>query len=268
VLPSPPTPVQPDPASAPAPNGVNWVPSASDNGAFHLLPDSAQLTCDLCAVTMMPDAWIRGIPMTPDLYGPIILPLTLSETSERNVPQLSAWKVPDALEGVPNKQVLTSSIQDPLVLSLAPQLTPVLLGIRAGQSINVANSLRQQGQSGNAAVFYGMAALSFVPDLHGNSLEALGPHDLYAIRDLETGQIYHFGETGRDIHVRGFEWQEKLFERYGLETEIESLGTFEGKSLAKAMETRYIRTYEKVFGHKPGFFDEHGNFVQTQLTYH
>jgi RHS repeat-associated protein len=272
----------PSPSAPPLLTGLDSPPTAppllsagisDDTGLtppplFHLLPDSATLTCDLCAMTLMPDVWIRGFPITPDLMGQANPPPTFYETNERNTPQLSGWKVPDALEGVPNKEVLTSSIQDPLVIAMAPQVAPLLIGIRADQALNVANSLRQQGQTGNAALFYGMAALSLVPDLHGNSLEALGPHDVYAIRDLETGQIYHFGETGRGAQVRGEEWQTELFEKYGLETQIESLGIFEGKSLAKAVETRYIRTYEKVFGHKPGFFDEQGNFVQTQLTFH
>jgi RHS repeat-associated protein len=103
---------------------------------------------------------------------------------------------------------------------------------------------------------------------HGNSLDAYGPHDVYVIRDAKTGQVYHFGETGRGYETRGDEWAKIFKERYGLDVVVKKLKTVEGKEAAKVLETRYIKTYEKLFGHKPGFYDKNGQFVLTQKNYH
>lgn len=111
-------------------------------------------------------------------------------------------------------------------------------------------------------------SVSFGVIFHGNDSRSPGWHALYAIRDSETDRVLHFGETGRDIHSRVAEWQEKIRVLYGRETYPEPLGAVKGKATAKALETKYIRTYEKIRGHKPGFYDDSGNFVQTQLNYH
>src|SRR5260370_38626884 len=154
------------------------------------------------------------------------------------------------------------------VVSMDPNLARGRAALRAKKSIKKATALMPKGNTGQAAISYGMAAMALVPDLHGNSLESRGLHEIYVMRDVDTGQIYHFGETGRDIHARGAEWQAELWTRYGKMTEPWSLGSFEGTPAAKAMETRYIRLYERIFGHKPGFFDDNGNFIQTQKTEH
>jgi RHS repeat-associated protein len=104
--------------------------------------------------------------------------------------------------------------------------------------------------------------------IHGNSLEATGPHDVYVVRDANTGQIYHFGETGRGYQVRGAEWQRLLAEDHGLDTVVEHLRTVEGKAAARALETRYIRTYDKLFGHRPGFAGAEELFIEIQKTRH
>lgn len=104
--------------------------------------------------------------------------------------------------------------------------------------------------------------------LHGNHLDSTGPHDVYVIRDATTGRVYHFGETGRGFEVRGAEWRRQLEKKHGLQTVVEHLATVEGKRAAKQLETRYINTYEKVYGFKPGFVDNSGEFIQIQKSRH
>jgi hypothetical protein len=104
--------------------------------------------------------------------------------------------------------------------------------------------------------------------LHRNRLDTVGPHDVYVIRDRNTGRIYHFGETGRGFEVRGREWIRHLQGEYGLNTYVEHLRTVEGKQAARALETRYIMTYEKVFGFRPGFVNDAGEFILIQKTIH
>jgi hypothetical protein len=88
--------------------------------------------------------------------------------------------------------------------------------------------------------------------VHGNSLLATGPHDVYAMRDLASGRVLHIGETGRGAMTRGIEWQ-RSFQRLGIDTEIVSLRTVEGKAAAKALETRYIQTYNRIYGQRPQY---------------
>ncbi len=47
-------------------------------------------------------------------------------------------------------------------------------------------------------------------------------------------------------------------------TVVEHLRTVKGKADAKALESRYIKTYEKIHGFKPGYVDEEGNFIPIQ----
>lgn len=104
---------------------------------------------------------------------------------------------------------------------------------------------------------------------HGNRLDAGGPHDVYAIVDATTGQVYHFGETGRGWKTRGAEWQRKLRNEYGLETEVVPLRTgMPGKAAAKQLETRYITTYQKAFGRRPFYINEAGEVITIQKTRH
>jgi RHS repeat-associated protein len=104
--------------------------------------------------------------------------------------------------------------------------------------------------------------------LHRNHLDTPGPHDVYVIRDADTRRIYHFGETGRGFEVRGQEWVRKLRNEYGLDTYVERLRTVEGKRAARALETRYITTYERIFGFRPGYVDDTGRFIRIQKTIH
>jgi hypothetical protein len=96
-----------------------------------------------------------------------------------------------------------------------------------------------------------------VENSHGNGLAAIGPHDVYAIRDAATGQVLHFGETGRGYLTRFAEHQRDVA-RLGIDIDVELLSTVEGKAAAKALETRYITTYRRVFGSRPPFnFSDH-----------
>jgi hypothetical protein len=103
--------------------------------------------------------------------------------------------------------------------------------------------------------------------VHPNSLDATGAHDLYVIRDAQSGRVYHFGETGRGWEVRGKEWIRKLNKDHGLETVVEPLKTVEGKRAARALESRYIDTFEKLFGTKPGA-QVGDRFIQIQKSRH
>jgi RHS repeat-associated protein len=104
--------------------------------------------------------------------------------------------------------------------------------------------------------------------LHRNRLDTPGPHDVYVIRDADTRRIYHFGETGRGYEVRGREWARKLYTEYGLDTYVEHLRTVEGKRAAKILETRYITTYERLFGFRPGYINDAGEFILIQKNLH
>src|SRR5262249_49500971 len=111
---------------------------------------------------------------------------------------------------------------------------------------------------------------------HANSLDATGPHDVYAIRyvggrddlGIKPGTVLHYGETGRGYRTRGVEWARFFREEYGFLVESVRLTTVEGKRAAREQETRRIQIFERLFGHKPGFFTPDGQFVQTQKSCH
>lgn len=88
--------------------------------------------------------------------------------------------------------------------------------------------------------------------VHGNSLAATGPHDVYAIVDRSTGQVLRFGETGRGAAARGAEWR-RHFQRLGINTDVLPFGTVEGIAAARALETRYIQTYNRLYGSRPRY---------------
>lgn len=88
--------------------------------------------------------------------------------------------------------------------------------------------------------------------VHGNSLAATGPHDVYVLRNANTGELLHFGETGRGYLTRFAEHQ-RDYARLGIDIDIELLRTVEGKAAARAFESRYIDTYIRVFGQRPPF---------------
>jgi hypothetical protein len=94
--------------------------------------------------------------------------------------------------------------------------------------------------------------VSRAPTVHGNSLLASGPHDVYAMVDRASGQVLHFGETGRGAMTRGAEWR-RYFQGLGIDTDVVPLRTVQGKAAARALETRYIDTYERMFGSKPQY---------------
>jgi hypothetical protein len=89
-----------------------------------------------------------------------------------------------------------------------------------------------------------------VGGVHGNSLLSKGPHDVYVLRKEGSGELLHFGETGRGYLTR-FSEHQRDFAKQGLEVEVELLRTVEGKAAAKALELKYIQTYIKVYGKRP-----------------
>ncbi|EJL72177.1 putative permease, partial [Variovorax sp. CF313] len=92
-----------------------------------------------------------------------------------------------------------------------------------------------------------------IDGVHGNSLLAKGPHDIYVVRNADNGELLHFGETGRGYLTR-FAEQQRYFAGKGINNiEVNLLGTKEGKSAAKDVELRYIETYIKVFGKRPPY---------------
>ena len=89
------------------------------------------------------------------------------------------------------------------------------------------------------------------PKVHGNSLRATGNHTVYAITDRSTGRVLRFGESGRS-QSRASELR-RGFSRQGIDIDIRTIRTVEGKAAARSLETRYIQTYRRVYGHRPPF---------------
>jgi hypothetical protein len=88
--------------------------------------------------------------------------------------------------------------------------------------------------------------------IHGNSLDTPKPTDLYVVRERRTGEIIRFGETTQGYKKRG-QQHARRFSKLGIEVETTLLKGGLSKREAKALETRYIRSYEKVFGNKPPY---------------
>ncbi|WP_425464182.1 RHS repeat domain-containing protein [Paenibacillus lentus] len=88
--------------------------------------------------------------------------------------------------------------------------------------------------------------------IHGNSLDSPKPTDLYVVRERRTGEIIRFGETTQGFKKRG-QQHARRFSKLGIEVETTLLKGGLSKRQAKALETRYIRSYEKVFGNKPPY---------------
>lgn len=88
--------------------------------------------------------------------------------------------------------------------------------------------------------------------IHGNSLDTPKPTDLYVVREKRTGEIIRFGETTQGYKKRG-QQHARRFSKLGIEVETTLLKGGLSKREAKALETRYIRSYEKVFGNKPPY---------------
>ena len=86
---------------------------------------------------------------------------------------------------------------------------------------------------------------------------ATGPHDVYVIRNTSNGELLHFGETGRGYMTRLAEHQ-RSFNRLGIDVDVELLRSLEGKAAARALESRYIDSYRRIFGKRPPFnFNDH-----------
>ena len=70
------------------------------------------------------------------------------------------------------------------------------------------------------------------------------------LREAGTGRLLHFGETGRGYLTRFAEHQ-RDYARLGMDIEVDLLRTVDGKANARALETRYIDTFNRVFGQRP-----------------
>ena len=99
---------------------------------------------------------------------------------------------------------------------------------------------------------------SMFPSVNGNSLAAMGPHDVYALFERRTGRLLRFGETGRGYLTRLREWQAYFLEEYGMPVTARRVASVEGKAAARHLETRMIRRYERAYGSLPPY----------QKTYH
>jgi hypothetical protein len=86
--------------------------------------------------------------------------------------------------------------------------------------------------------------------VHGNSLAATGPHDVYVLRAAGSGELLHFGETGRGF-TRRFAEHQRAYAVQGMDIEAQLLRSVDGKAAARGWESRYIDTYIRVFGKRP-----------------
>ncbi|UHA74900.1 hypothetical protein [Paenibacillus sp. 481] len=88
--------------------------------------------------------------------------------------------------------------------------------------------------------------------VHGNSLKSTKPTDVYVVREVKTGKVMRYGETTQGHKVRGQQHARRFF-NLGIEVETMLLKGGLSKTNAKVLETRYIKTHEKVFGKKPPY---------------
>jgi hypothetical protein len=108
------------------------------------------------------------------------------------------------------------------------------------------------GVSGGYRSGFGDWFTQGLESVHGNSLAAKGPHDVYAIMEAGSDRVLHFGETGRGYLTRFAEHQ-RAFDEMGIDIEVQFHRTVDGKAAAKVLESRYIKTFERYFGTKPPF---------------
>ena len=96
------------------------------------------------------------------------------------------------------------------------------------------------------------------------------PNDVYVVMDRGTRQIYHVGETMQGGSVRGDWWVRHLKNEYGINAIVAPTKRLQlpGKAIGRQWETRYIQTYEKIFGRKPHGVDSAGKTIQIQKTDH
>ena len=81
---------------------------------------------------------------------------------------------------------------------------------------------------------------------------------MYAIQDAETRQTLHIGETGRGENTRFAEHVRDFEDKYDNDIALRHITTVDGKAAAKNIETRLIKTHEKIFGERPPFnFNDH-----------
>ncbi|MFN7770826.1 MAG: polymorphic toxin-type HINT domain-containing protein [Planctomycetaceae bacterium] len=88
--------------------------------------------------------------------------------------------------------------------------------------------------------------------VHGNSLLATGSHDVYVLRNAETRELLHFGETGRGYVARSAGHQ-RDYAKLGIDIDVDLLRSVEGKAAARLLEKRYIETYMRIFGQRPPY---------------
>lgn len=114
----------------------------------------------------------------------------------------------------------------------------------------VGSGLRSAGNS--TSVVEG-GALSAI---HKNSLKYVGDTHVYAILGPD-GSLFKVGESARGVRVgdgasiRAEEQARALFKETGDVYRTEIRQSFGGKADARAYETRFIQTYERLFGQRP-----------------
>ncbi len=98
----------------------------------------------------------------------------------------------------------------------------------------------------------GMAPPLYGGRPHANSLSTNGIHDVYVVREIGSGRLLHFGETGRGYLSRFAEHQ-RAFDKLGIDIRVDLLKTVDGKAAARQLESRYIDTYRRTYGQRPPF---------------
>jgi URI fold toxin 2 len=95
-----------------------------------------------------------------------------------------------------------------------------------------------------------------IAPIHKNSLNYIGDTHVYAIRGPD-GSLYKVGESARGVRVgdgasiRAEEQSRALFKETGDVYTTEIRQNFGGKADARAYETKFIQTYERLYGKRP-----------------
>jgi hypothetical protein len=100
------------------------------------------------------------------------------------------------------------------------------------------------------------AAEGIAPRIHKNSLSYVGDTHVYVIRRAD-GSLYKVGESAQGVRVgdgasiRAEQQARALRKETGENYRTEIRQNFGGKADARAYETRFIQTYERLFGQRP-----------------
>jgi RHS repeat-associated protein len=210
---------------------------------------------------------LRGLPSSGDMWGQAALIGGLGSAARQGIRAFSSELVSEGVQTgvqsstgiylpIPAISHRTNAVASPnLSVSPATVATDFPVGTSTPVKINSQRTLALlPSKGGEGPLRWQIVArrtLAGTP-VHGNNLQATGDHVVYAVTDRSSGQVLRFGETGRDVSVRGSEWR-RFFARQGIDVDIQPLRTVEGKAAARQIETKYITTFERLFGHRPEF---------------